>query len=293
MSRTVKPGKFMRKRQLWRCAESGTSRICFSRAFQGLAVAVRDVPFAMSVKMHKITSLLVGAILMFAVATCQARTAIEIVTDHTQQKNGGLPATMSYTWKTEDFDGEVADIYNQNSKLYYSESADIPKEHVALNGTTNETNETKSGDNWTTTYYNFKLDENAASGWVLKECAKDSAGWSKVYEVSTMTHSLEKVQQNQAPMMTMESRSTITWHIKVFSTDHNPVDPEWLYADETLSASVRVTKSATGFEGLNTGTFSVADYRAEMDGKVHFYLPWDTGDYACSIERYAGGRVCR
>ena len=45
MSRIEKPGKFERSRQLQRCADSGTSRSCTSWAFQGLSMAMRDVPF--------------------------------------------------------------------------------------------------------------------------------------------------------------------------------------------------------------------------------------------------------
>ena len=45
MGRIAKPGKFSEDRQLQGCAESGTSRICVFRAFQGLAIAVRGVSF--------------------------------------------------------------------------------------------------------------------------------------------------------------------------------------------------------------------------------------------------------
>ena len=45
MGRIAKPGKFSEDRQLQRCAESGTSRICIPLAFQSLTAAVRGVPF--------------------------------------------------------------------------------------------------------------------------------------------------------------------------------------------------------------------------------------------------------
>ena len=44
MSRVVKSGKLKWNRQLQRCAESGTSRICIPLAFQSLTAAVRGVP---------------------------------------------------------------------------------------------------------------------------------------------------------------------------------------------------------------------------------------------------------
>lgn len=44
MGRTVKSGSFANKRQLQRCAECGTSRVCLIWAFQSLTVAARDVP---------------------------------------------------------------------------------------------------------------------------------------------------------------------------------------------------------------------------------------------------------
>ena len=45
MCRIEKRGNFLKDRQLQRCAESGTSRICVFRAFHGLSIAMRDVPF--------------------------------------------------------------------------------------------------------------------------------------------------------------------------------------------------------------------------------------------------------
>ena len=47
MSRIEKRGSLLKDRQLQRCAESGTSRICVFRAFHGLSIAMRDVPFVL------------------------------------------------------------------------------------------------------------------------------------------------------------------------------------------------------------------------------------------------------
>ena len=49
MGRVIKPGKLMRNGQLQRCVKSGTSRVCVSRAFQGLMTAARDVPLVSGV----------------------------------------------------------------------------------------------------------------------------------------------------------------------------------------------------------------------------------------------------
>ena len=47
MSRIEKRGSLLKDRQLQRCAELGTSRICVFRAFHGLSMALRDVSFVL------------------------------------------------------------------------------------------------------------------------------------------------------------------------------------------------------------------------------------------------------